>query len=199
MAHYSLIFLSLLLTTNTFAASLTLIDIQPDVEKSNVVMPSGEVYSLTVVNPSVGRTYVLSAYSNQEALQSKRVKFELHIEPAYFASQLKLAFASNKKIGFHGASNGLNVFLYIANLNKGEFSIFDGDEAKAGQFLPSCRSPVKHVSDTDYASYDILVISALSFFDEIKSSAIDRGYRPEQIVPMSMVGVKLLAECREAE
>jgi len=116
-----------------------------------------------------------------------------------FASQLKLAFASDKKIGFHGASNGLNVFLYIANLSKGEFSIFDGDEAKAGQFLPSCRSPVKHVSDTDYASYDILVISALSFFDEIKASAIDRGYRPEQIVPMSMVGAKLLAECREAE
>jgi len=46
--------------------------------------------------------------------------------------------------------------------------------------------PVKHVTETNYASHDILIISAMSFFDAIETQALEAGYRPEQLLPMTV-------------
>ena len=49
---------------------------------------------------------------------------------------------------FHGATNGLNNFLHLARLaDTPNIVVFDGDESKAGRFLPACPNPIRAVDD----------------------------------------------------
>jgi len=86
----------------------------------------------------------------------------------------------------HGATQGLNTFIHVTGIGQFSFDLYDGDQTKAGKFLPAYSKPVKHVTETDYASHDILIISAMSFFDAIETQALKAGYRPEQLLPMTV-------------
>lgn len=164
----------------------------------NIIYQSSRNDLFTVVAEKDSKQKILTPKRNDKLLlENASAAFQSLFND--FSNQLILAFNLKKRICFHGATNGLNAFLYTTNLNKYDFSIFDGDKAKDGQFLPTCRKSIKHVSHMDYTSYDIIVISAMSFFDEIKASATESGYRPDQIVPMSVEGTEILAECENAE
>lgn len=75
---------------------------------------------------------------------------------------------SGKTVGFHGATNGLNTFLHISKLgDHPNIYIYDGDTLKQGFYLPACISCIKSPEDASYSSHALMVISALSFYDQI--------------------------------
>lgn len=96
------------------------------------------------------------------------------------------ALESGKKVAFHGATNGLNNILYLTGLtDEKRFWVFDGDGNKRGKFVPACPSPVRHSEDPLYRKMELVLVSAVTFFDEIKEFLINRhGLRPEQIQPL---------------
>ena len=101
------------------------------------------------------------------------------------ATSLAEALASGAKVAFHGATQGLNTFLHLTDLGKADVSIFDGDETKAGLYLPACQKPVAHYLEEGYSKHDIIVVSAMSFCDAITRDAGERGIQPEQIWEMN--------------
>ena len=103
-----------------------------------------------------------------------------------FAHHIRSLMKSGTKIAFHGATQGLNTFIHVTGIGQFSFDLYDGDQTKAGKFLPAYSKPVKHVTETDYTSHDILIISAMSFFDVIETQALKAGYRPEQLLPMTV-------------
>ena len=75
-------------------------------------------------------------------------------------------------IGFHGACNALSNFLYLANLNiNRQYSIFDGDITKRGEYLPFSSIPIKHSSDPTYSEMDYIFIAASTASEAIRQSA----------------------------
>lgn len=92
-----------------------------------------------------------------------------------YGSKIKKYLASGEKIGFHGATNGLNNFIYLSGLvNHPGIKIYDGDISRRGMFLPSCQAPLLSPSDASYKKNMVLVVSAMSFFSEIKKDAIKK-------------------------
>jgi len=89
-------------------------------------------------------------------------------------------------VGFHGATAGLNTFLYITGLgNHPNIRIYDGDAAKVSSYLPACYSCILSPYDKSYESNSLLVISAMTFFEEIKQFAIDKKVNNYlQIIPL---------------
>ncbi len=82
-------------------------------------------------------------------------------------------------VAFHGATNGLNNFLYLADLGNAEGIVaFDCDSSKAGRFLPALSSPVRHCEDADYGKIGRVYVSATTFFAEIRAFLIDHHEIP---------------------
>lgn len=99
---------------------------------------------------------------------------------------LNSSLGRNERIAFHGATNGLNNLLALSNLagSRG-FTIFDGDQAKTGKYLPTCASSIHHSSDTLYRKIDRVFVSALTYYEEIKKYL--SGYHhisPDRIHPI---------------
>ena len=91
-----------------------------------------------------------------------------------------------KKIAFHGATQGLNSYIYLSNLNNYDFDIFDSDINKKGKFLPSYNKPIKHFTDGSYKNMDLIIISAMSFFESVKKQIKQKHYfLDNQIIPFS--------------
>jgi SAM-dependent methyltransferase len=75
-------------------------------------------------------------------------------------------------IGFHGATNGLNTLLFLLGLeNETRIRIYDGDQNKAGKYLPSFHSKILSSLDASYASNSIMIVSAITYFDSISKFA----------------------------
>ncbi len=91
-----------------------------------------------------------------------------------------------ERVAFHGANNGLNIFLHLAGIESwGEIFVFDGDSSKTGQFLPACPNPIRAASDPAYREVDRIFVAATSFFDEIKTQLVADGIAPpERIAPL---------------
>ena len=88
------------------------------------------------------------------------------------------------KIGFHGACNALSNFLYLANLNTNrQYSIFDGDITKRGEYLPFSSIPIKHSSDPTYSEMDYILIAASSFSSAIRQFA-KKKIKEENIIDL---------------
>jgi len=111
----------------------------------------------------------------------------------YSETILKKALNSGEIITFHGATNGLNNILFLTGLYKEKcFLLFDGDENKKGQYLPACRTEVKHSHDPLYKDIDKVFVSAITFFEDIKKFLIARhGLNSEQIIPLFRPMVEL--------
>jgi len=93
---------------------------------------------------------------------------------------------NGNKVGFHGATNGLNTFLYMSKLsNSPNISIYDGDVLKQGMYLPAYNKPILSPMDDSYSNNTILIISAMSFYDQIYKHAIDDfGFNDDKISPL---------------
>ena len=84
------------------------------------------------------------------------------------------------RIAFYGATNGLNSFLAWADSEPlRTASIIDGDQAKKGQFLPACKSPIRWLGETDCRAFDAIVITAASFQEEIISTLTEKNSVPK--------------------
>lgn len=98
---------------------------------------------------------------------------------------------SNQHVAFHGATAGLNTFLFITGLgNCPNIRLYDGDASKEGLYLPACSAPIMSPADMSYADNSLFVISAMSFFEQIKRFAVEKaGLDASQIIPL--IGVPL--------
>lgn len=90
----------------------------------------------------------------------------------YYANDnIRQALEIGDTIAFHGATNGLNNFLFLSGLSDFDgFLLFDGDDNKTGKYLPTCRTSIRNAKDDSYKKVDRVFISAGTFFDEIKQS-----------------------------
>ncbi len=93
---------------------------------------------------------------------------------------------SGRTVGFHGATNGLNIFLHLTGLgDSSKIYIYDGDKSKEGLYLPACNSPIMLPTDGTYSTHSLMVISAMSFFDSVSSFAINEaGYDQSKLLPL---------------
>ena len=103
------------------------------------------------------------------------------------AAKIQKCLDDGQYVGFHGATNGLNTFLFITGLGDyPNIRIYDGDMLKEGLFLPACSSPIMAPMDISYSENSILIISAMSFFEQIKHFAVDKaGLDPSRLLPLA--------------
>lgn len=91
--------------------------------------------------------------------------------------------AAGRRLAFHGANNGLNSLLYLAELPPAASPIvIDLDPQKEGLYLPACPVPVRRPSREAYQGAEVIYVSAVSFFDEIRQSIVtEHGVAAEQV------------------
>lgn len=101
-------------------------------------------------------------------------------------SRIRAEIAQGMSIAFHGANAGLNNFLYLADLTEApNVVVFDGDESKAGAYLPACQSAIRANTDPSYGDVDRIYISATSFLDEVIAGLTDVcGIDRRKIAPL---------------
>lgn len=88
-------------------------------------------------------------------------------------AEIRDLLEQGRTVAFHGATNGLNNFLHLSGLGgHAGISLFDGDTAKHGLYLPACTQPVSNPADPAYAEADVIYVSAVSFFDAIAREAV---------------------------
>ena len=121
----------------------------------------------------------------QEQLLIAALKFHQNIP--YVSKKINSLSKKGKTIAIHGSSNGLNNLFFLSDLEKYKnIKIFDNDSSKTGKYLPACSIPIKHSSDPNYKTTDIVFVAALSFYDEIKDFLIStHGLAVEQILPLN--------------
>ncbi len=91
---------------------------------------------------------------------------------------------SSKTVAIHGACNGMNTLFALGGLSTDHLLLFDGDETKAGKFVPSCDLPILHASSPRYKEVDLVIVTAVTFINQIRSSLQSQhGIPPERILP----------------
>lgn len=76
---------------------------------------------------------------------------------------------SGRTVAIHGACNGMNTLFALGGLSNDHILLFDGDETKAGMFVPSCALPILHASSPRYAEVDLVIVTAVTFMHQIRS------------------------------
>jgi len=112
-----------------------------------------------------------------------RIKFEQSLE--YADEIIAMPLRRGEVIALHGASNGLNNLLYLLELTDKErerLNLFDGDELKHGSFLSSLTRPILSPSSKEYLVADQLIITAPTYFEAIKKSAVATGWPEDKVI-----------------
>jgi len=104
-----------------------------------------------------------------------------------FASTIRASLLHGNKIGFHGATAGLNTFLYVSGLGGNpNVRIYDADHSKHGFYLPASTSQILSPLDRSYSKNDHLIVSAMSFYSQIKDFALNvAGVREACVLPLA--------------
>lgn len=94
--------------------------------------------------------------------------------------------ARGDRVGFHGATNALNIFLLLSGIaNHPLINIYDGDKSKIGKFLPVSGTPVRAATDPTYPANAIMIVSAMSYYAGISTFAlITHGIPLERMISM---------------
>lgn len=102
------------------------------------------------------------------------------------ADKIRRCLARGEPVAFHGATQGLSSFLALTRLGSHSgIRLYDGDVSKEGLYLPACRTPIRLPTDASYAHNSLLVISAMSFYDQIREFAIEKGgFDPSRLLPL---------------
>lgn len=103
------------------------------------------------------------------------------------ANKIRLHLENGRHVSFHGATQGLNSFFHMSGLGgHPNVHLYDGDTSKEGLYLPACSTPIMSPLDKSYAENSLLVISAMSFYEQIKRFAIEKsGFDPSRLLPLS--------------
>jgi len=113
-------------------------------------------------------------------------KFVQNIE--YFNYLVTSFINDNKKVAFHGACNGLNNLLALCKFPKNFYDqiyVFDGDENKIDKYLSVCPNPVIGTYDSRYREIDCVIVSAMSYYDQIRDFLISyHGINSQHIYPL---------------
>ena len=138
--------------------------------------------------------FVLAERVNETAADPGRSEFNLLSSaiPLFERAEREGGRAVREKLAagntvlFHGAVNGLNTFFHLTGLGEHQnIRLVDGDEAKAGRFLPACGQSVQMPSAEAYETADTVCISAMTFYNEIRRDLVDRHNVPEEkIAPL---------------
>ena len=102
------------------------------------------------------------------------------------ANKIRRCLQLGELVAFHGATQGLNSFLALTGLGSHPgIRLYDGDVSKEGLYLPACATPIQVSTDASYTQNSLLVISAMSFYDQIRQFAIDKGgFDPSHLLPL---------------
>lgn len=103
------------------------------------------------------------------------------------ADEIRQYLNNGQYVAFHGATPGLNSFLFITGLgDHPNIRLYDGDASKEGLYLPACSTPIMSPMDRSYAENSLLVISAMSFYEQIKQFAVEKaGFNPSRLLPLT--------------
>lgn len=103
------------------------------------------------------------------------------------AGRIRQCLDDGQRVAFHGATPGLNSFLSMTEFgNSPNIRLYDGDASKEGLYLPACSTPIMSPTDRSYAENSLLVISAMSFYDQIKQFATEKaGFNPSRLLPLA--------------
>jgi 2-polyprenyl-3-methyl-5-hydroxy-6-metoxy-1,4-benzoquinol methylase len=101
--------------------------------------------------------------------------------------KIRISLKENNNLAFHGATQGLNTFFHLTGLGEHpNISIYDGDRSKSGMYLPASVAPIKHYTDESYGENSMIVISAMSFYQQILDVIISKNkYSEHQIIPLA--------------
>lgn len=112
----------------------------------------------------------MSTENELDLLKESQKAFEKSIENVKGLINRQISLGNT--IGFHGATNGLNTLLFLLGLeNETSIRIYDGDQNKAGKYLPSFHGKILSSQDSSYASNSIMIVSAVTYFDSISKFA----------------------------
>lgn len=94
--------------------------------------------------------------------------------------------ASGRMVLFHGATNGLNIFLHVTGLGSHPgIVLVDADPAKEGRFLPACLAPIARPATTLYGAADLVVVSAMTYWEGIRAGLErDHGLPAARLLPL---------------
>ena len=140
-------------------------------------------------------TLVLEARSGDYGSSQKLDEFRLLLHSATMfqnlltntANKIRQCLEDGQHVAFHGATQGLNSFLSMTKLGlHPNIHLYDGDVSKEGFYLPACSIPIMSPMDKSYAENSLLVISAMSFYEQIKQFAVEKaGFDPSRLLPLT--------------
>ncbi len=107
------------------------------------------------------------------------------------ATRIRTVLDGKGTVAFHGATPGLNTFFHLTGLGGHPgVRVYDGDASKAGKYLPACVRPVELAGECGYRNNSLLVVSAMSFYEQIRGFAMGKGgYDSACVIPLSEVGI----------
>jgi SAM-dependent methyltransferase len=116
----------------------------------------------------------IAEYPPSSLVPSLQERVESSVEQV---RSLILSKKSRGRVALHGATSGLNSFLFLAFAKTDsewwrDLLVFDGDMSKSGKYLPVLPVAIRHVSDTIYKSVDTVLICAQSFSEAIRNDII---------------------------
>ncbi len=122
------------------------------------------------------------SHVNNQWIEDVASKFERNFQ--FFKNQLDKLLMANKKVAFHGATNGLNNLLGMVPIKDLSIvEVFDGDDLKTGRFISSFPKPIKSVADYGSFRPDFVIISAMTFYQPIKCYLVEKaGFQESQIL-----------------
>ncbi len=93
---------------------------------------------------------------------------------------------AGERVGFHGATNGLNILMHLSGLGAHPgVRLYDGDASKHEMYLPACSAPIMNPADPSYRDNTLLVISAMSYFESISRFANEtHGLDSSRLLPL---------------
>lgn len=101
--------------------------------------------------------------------------------------KIRQCLEDGQHVAFHGATQGLNIFLSMTGFgNYPNIHLYDGDVSKEGLYLPACLTPIMSPTDRSYAENSIIVVSAMSFYEQVKQFAVEKaGIDPARLFPLA--------------
>ena len=124
-------------------------------------------------------------WSDIELFETAAEKFRNGFTP--ITTLIRKMQEEGKCIAFHGACNGLNTLFALNDISTKNILIFDGDENKDGMYIPSCSIPILPATSPRYREADLLIVSAMTFYEQIHAFATSQHDIPaKNIVPFCL-------------
>ncbi|WP_078129417.1 class I SAM-dependent methyltransferase [Leptospira alexanderi] len=146
------------------------------------VSTKNDLFKLSLKKRKTVDTESISLLNEIKALENAYLQYLSFFN--YFRNLILQFAEQDKKIAFHGATHGLNSFLHLTGLGDcPSIRLYDGDKSKVGMFLPACQHAVLSPESESYENNDLIVVSAMSFFSEIKKFALKhKNFNERQII-----------------